>query len=331
MKYFISKVREILKGQDMDDVDFSDIDRHIGVARLKLQKENDDGGAAAIVVVGGSEVEIESETPIPVMADFDHYNKSNNDSDVSQVTNEKHDVLSATALRHSGNESDPAVPDANAHNETDQFTVTTDLKSNTPDTCGGDGDLLETNASVTLSEDLAVSNTLNTFNEDLVESKTSDTSSDNPAETKASNTLSDVLAVSNTPDTLNDNLSVSKAPNIYSDDLVASNTQEKHGVDLFSTGSSNTNEDLFISNVPDTPDIDLLPSKSPDTREEELFSSIKAKNDESNQSEPNETTTPELSITKEIDSQLATKPNEIDTENSTAEWSDPLSGFQADT
>ena len=333
----------------MDDVDFSDIDRHVGVARLKLQKKNDDGETPV-----GGQIESEYETPISVMADFDHYNKSVNNDDGSQSSNEKHDAN--VAFSHSENVSGPGANlNADIQVRTDPFTVTTDLKSNTPEICGRDEPLLETNAPVTLSEDIAVSNTPDTLSEHIVESKSSSTFNtdlvdalstfgddlaetgpntfNDDFETKAPNIPSDALVETKGPNTSSDDLAEIKASDTLSDDLVASNTPDKHGVDLFSVGIANTqSEDLFISNVSDIPNVDLFPAKSPDTRDEELFSSIKDKTNESNQAESNKAipTNPEMSITKEKDSQLATKPNKMNAENATTDWSDPLSGFQAD-
>ncbi|XP_066928288.1 TBC1 domain family member 5-like isoform X2 [Clytia hemisphaerica] len=58
----LKQVREILKGQDMDDVDFTDIDRHIGVARERDASKNHD-----------SQDGKKDGLPVAVLADFNHY------------------------------------------------------------------------------------------------------------------------------------------------------------------------------------------------------------------------------------------------------------------
>jgi len=84
----LKQVREILKGQDMDDVDFTDIDRHISFARERDDSKNHD-----------SQDGKKDGLPVAVLADFNHYDdkddevQSDETKDLSKKIAESADLV----------------------------------------------------------------------------------------------------------------------------------------------------------------------------------------------------------------------------------------------
>ena len=294
----------------MDDVDFSDIDRHVGFARGKLERTGD------ILKLK----ENESDTPIPIMADFDHYNKSNEggicESSVSQSANENDIINHKGSLVENDVKKTDSVLCDDVNNTTEQLyakdTLADNNQFNSPDT--RDEDQLATNTTNTLGVDFFADNALDTRGKGLFATNVPDTH------------VVDLFA-SNTPDTRGEN-------------LFATNATNTHGVDLFAPVIRD--DDLFASNTPDTHDKDLFTTNASGTRGEsnqfaanascEPGKSMKTEISESDQTASSFLTS-KLSFSNENDTvshQLAIKPKEGDrTQPQTStEWSDPLSDFQ---
>ena len=83
--FLITKVREILKGQDLDDVDFSDIDRHVDVARQQISQE--------------TKIEMNNHS-LTVTANFDHFDKDETSIEKQEINKEstvsENDAMSET-------------------------------------------------------------------------------------------------------------------------------------------------------------------------------------------------------------------------------------------
>ena len=241
----------------MDDVDFGDIDRHVQVARQNLDQIGQ--GNEGEVAQGES-----PKLPIPIMADFDHFKRSDSrESGKNLVESEISESLPKDTPNDSQTETSNIFEEKAIGVETPGSKGETLFATKTPDTLGEDA------SEVSRSPEGAGS-----LFEDLPASKVPDISGVDLFTTKSPDAPSEGLFTNKSPDAPSEGLFTNKSPDVPSEGL-------------FTNKSSDTpSESLFETKAPGTSSEDLFTNKAADTLSEDSFASENTKTPKDDWSDP---------------------------------------------